>query len=136
MTTGGKSWWDSITEGYARSVAKRTSRRSFIGSLGAMLVGASVVPLLPVARGAGAGNDKAKHVNDPTSCDYWRHCAIDGYLCGCCGGSENSCPPGTEMSAVTWVGTCHNPIDGKDYVVSYNDCCGKSTCGRCMCNRN
>jgi methylamine dehydrogenase light chain len=122
-----------------------------MGSLGAILVGASTLPLLPVARGAtppeggrtssgkAAGDtagDKAKHVNDPTSCDYWRHCAIDGYLCGCCGGSENSCPPGTQMSAITWVGTCHNPIDGKDYVVSYNDCCGKATCGRCLCNRN
>jgi methylamine dehydrogenase light chain len=130
-------WLDSISEGSARSLAKRTSRRSVIGSLGALLVGASAIPLLPVARAADKpADDKAKHVNDPTSCDYWRHCAIDGYLCGCCGGSENSCPPGTEMSPVTWVGTCHNPVDGKDYVVSYNDCCGKSTCGRCLCNRN
>ncbi len=153
-------WLDSVFEGSARSLAKRTSRRGFIGSLGAVLVGASSLPLLPVARGAtppdpprpgGASNapasakpgaaapapaDKAKRVNDPTSCDYWRHCAIDGYLCGCCGGSENTCPPGTQMSAVTWVGTCHNPIDGKDYVISYNDCCGKATCGRCLCNRN
>jgi methylamine dehydrogenase light chain len=144
-------WLDSLVEGSARSLAKRTSRRGFIGSLGAILVGASTLPLLPVARGAsppagsgaftgkaagGPTDDKAKHVNDPTSCDYWRHCAIDGYLCGCCGGAENSCPPGTEMSAITWVGTCHNPNEGKDYVVSYNDCCGKSTCGRCLCNRN
>jgi methylamine dehydrogenase light chain len=134
-------WLDSVIEGSARSLAKRTSRRGFIGSLGAVLVGTSALPLLPVARGAQPVpvhpvDDKAKHVNDPTSCDYWRHCAIDGYLCGCCGGSENTCPPGTEMSAVTWVGTCHNPTDGKDYVVSYNDCCGKSTCGRCFCNRN
>ncbi|MFL6601203.1 MAG: methylamine dehydrogenase light chain [Steroidobacteraceae bacterium] len=158
-------WFDSLTEDSARSLAKRTSRRGFIGSLGAMLVGASALPLLPVARGAASpeaskppagksagtpadpagkpakpagdsAGDKAKHLNDATSCDYWRHCAIDGYLCGCCGGSENSCPPGTEMSAITWVGTCHNPIDGKDYVISYNDCCGKATCGRCLCNRN
>ena len=144
-------WLDSLTECSARALAKRTSRRGFIGSLGAILVGVSTIPLLPVARGAsppgtsgpptgkapgGPADDKAKHVNDPTSCDYWRHCAIDGYLCGCCGGSENSCPPGTEMSAITWVGTCHNPADGRDYVVSYNDCCGKSTCGRCLCNRN
>jgi methylamine dehydrogenase light chain len=34
------------------------------------------------------------------------------------------------------VGTCKNPNDGKSYVVSYNDCCGASTCGRCPCNRN
>jgi methylamine dehydrogenase light chain len=46
------------------------------------------------------------------------------------------CPPGTDMSSVTWIGTCHNPSDGKDYVISYNDCCGKSSCGRCFCNRN
>ena len=46
------------------------------------------------------------------------------------------CPPGTDMSPVTWIGTCHNPSDGKDYVISYNDCCGKSSCGRCFCNRN
>ena len=156
-------WLDSLTEVSARSMAKRTSRRSLLASLGALLVGASALPLLPVARGAtaaekeaagkdgsrsrgpgaqsGAGTQadakaKSAGVNDPTSCDYWRHCAIDGYLCGCCGGSQNSCPPGTEMSAVTWVGTCHNPTDGKDYVVSYNDCCGKATCGRCLCNRN
>ena len=73
---------------------------------------------------------------DPLSCDYWRHCAIDGYLCGCCGGSVNSCPPGTEISPVSWIGTCTNPVDGNNYVISYNDCCGKSTCGRCFCNTN
>ncbi len=142
-------WLDRLTEVSARTMARRLSRRSVLASLGAVLVGASTVPLLPVARGAdqsgakkadAAGKPdaagKTDAVNDPTSCEYWRHCAIDGYLCGCCGGSQNTCPPGTEMSAVTWVGTCHNPADGKDYVVSYNDCCGKSTCGRCLCNRN
>jgi methylamine dehydrogenase light chain len=85
---------------------------------------------------ANSNKSQADNSQDPASCDYWRHCAIDGYLCGCCGGSQNSCPPGTTQSAVTWVGTCHNPADGRDYVVSYNDCCGKSTCGRCLCNRN
>ena len=40
-----------------------------------------------------------------------------------------SCPPGTSPSAVSWVGTCHNPLDGKDYLISYNDCCGKTACG-------
>ena len=73
---------------------------------------------------------------DPESCDYWRYCAIDGFLCSCCGGSPNSCPPGTEMSPITWIGTCQNPADGKSYVVSYNDCCGRTTCGQCLCQRN
>ena len=40
------------------------------------------------------------------------------------------------MSPVTWIGTCRNPEDGKDYVISYNDCCGKSVCGRCACMRH
>ena len=44
--------------------------------------------------------------------------------------------PGTEMAPMTWVGTCKNPADGRDYIIAYNDCCGKSTCNRCMCNRN
>ena len=26
--------------------------------------------------------------------------------------------------------------DGKDYIISYNDCCGKTSCGNCFCNRN
>ena len=130
-------WLDSLTEQSTRHMARRTSRRSLLASIGTMLVGASVLPLLPVARGAAAAEKEAKPgVDDPSSCDYWRHCAIDGFLCNCCGGSQSACPPGTEMSLVTWVGTCHNPADGKDYAISYNDCCGKSTCGRCLCNRN
>ena len=26
--------------------------------------------------------------------------------------------------------------DGKHYLVSYNDCCGAASCGRCFCNEN
>ena len=61
---------------------------------------------------------------------------MDGFLCSCCGGTHTACPPGTIVSAITWVGTCRNPADGRDYIISYNDCCGKSSCGRCLCNRN
>jgi len=135
-------WLDRLTEGSVRAVARRTSRRSVLAGLGTILVGAAAVPLLPVARGAEvkAGKPAPKPTSgdpgDPATCEYWRHCAIDGFLCSCCGGSQTTCPPGTEMSAVTWIGTCHNPADGKDYVISYNDCCGKSQCGRCFCNRN
>jgi methylamine dehydrogenase light chain len=136
-------WLDKITEDSVRAVARRTSRRSLLGGLGTLLVGVAALPLLPVARGAdaAAGGKKrtagtAADPGDPAACDYWRHCAIDGFLCSCCGGTQTSCPPGTEMSAITWIGTCHNPGDGKDYVISYNDCCGKTGCGRCFCNRN
>ncbi len=101
-------------ERWARDLARRVSRRRFLGSIGALLCGAATMPLLPVARGetprpaAGGATDPG----DPQTCEYWRHCAIDGFLCSCCGGSVQSCPPGTEASAVTWVGTCHNPGDG------------------------
>jgi methylamine dehydrogenase light chain len=40
------------------------------------------------------------------------------------------------MSPITWIGTCRNPADNKDYIISYNDCCGKHICGLCFCHRN
>jgi methylamine dehydrogenase light chain len=124
--------YDSIVERWSRSLAKVSGRRSALKSLGALLVGAAAVPLLPVSR----ANAAVKENGDPGACDYWRYCAIDGFLCACCGGTVTACPPGTEPATITWVGTCRNAADGKDYIVSYNDCCGKSSCGRCQCNRN
>ncbi len=127
----------------ARRLARRTSRRSFLTRLGALLVGGAALPLLPVARAGAASRapapgepDPATAPGDPMECGYWRHCAVDGFLSSCCGGTQSSCPPGTEMSPITWLGTCRNPVDGKEYVISYNDCCGKSICGRCFCKRN
>lgn len=138
-----RSWLDRIAERGTRGLARHTSRRSLLARLGAVLVGGAAFPLLPVARAAEESRLPAPsdaglpgETGDPSHCTYWRHCAIDGFLCSCCGGSQNACPPGTEMSPVTWIGTCRHPSDGKDYVISYNDCCGKATCGRCMCNRN
>lgn len=132
---------DRWTEGFARGLARGTSRRSVLARLGTWLVGAAALPLLPVARdyadAAGVPDDAriAGAAGDPTKCDYWRHCAIDGFLCACCGGTQSSCPPGTEMSLITWIGTCKNPGDGKDYLISYNDCCGSTLCMRCRCTR-
>ena len=130
-------WLDDITEGAVRGVAQRTSRRGFLGKLAGLVAGsAAAVPLLPVARGDEHANPFPNEEGDPNSCDYWRYCATDGFLCGCCGGSPNTCPPGTEMSPITWIGTCENPVDGVAYIISYNDCCGKSSCGNCLCQRN
>ena len=132
---------DKAAEGSGRTLARRTARRSFLSRLGTVLVGAAAFPLLPVARGAQTSTGTADTGNpadpgDPQSCDYWRYCGISGFLCSCCGGSQSSCPPGTEVSPITWIGTCQNPADGKEYVISYNDCCGKSGCGRCQCHRD
>jgi mono/diheme cytochrome c family protein len=40
------------------------------------------------------------------------------------------------MSPITWIGTCFNPADERHYIISYNDCCGGTACGRCGCHRN
>ncbi len=128
---------DKLTERFSRRVARNTSRRGLLGLFGATMVGAASLPLLPVARADNHGkSESVPETGDDQACDYWRYCAIDGFLCTCCGGSVNTCPPGTEMSPITWIGTCTNPVDGKNYVISYNDCCGKSGCGNCLCNRN
>ncbi|MBP20330.1 MAG: methylamine dehydrogenase (amicyanin) light chain [Gammaproteobacteria bacterium] len=126
-------WLDTRTNEGARMLARRSSRRGFLGKLSTVMVGASVLPLLPVSRAF--GNEGLEEMGDPESCDYWRYCALGGFLCSCCGGSVTSCPPGAEASPITWVGTCRNPVDNKDYLISYNDCCGKATCQRCFCHR-
>ena len=138
--------FDQWIEQRARALARGAGRRSFLSRTGRVLLGAaglSALPILPVARATehaarvpAPPENIAGPEGDPKRCEYWRHCAIDGFACACCGGSATACPPGSEMSPVTWVGTCRNPADGKDYLISYNDCCGKGLCGRCQCNRN
>jgi methylamine dehydrogenase light chain len=130
---------DKFVESLTRAVAQRTSRRSFLARLGKVILGAAAIPLLPVdrvARNANAADEKKsarKNVNDDLTCDYWKYCAIDGFLCTCCGGDSHDCPPGAAPSPTSWVGTCHNPGDNRDYIVSYRDCCGKAMCGKCLC---
>lgn len=141
------NWFDRLTETLARDTARTTSRRSVLAGISTLLLGGTAIPLLPVARAASSGVEAYPGVGvqntgnpedpgNPADCDYWRYCGIDGFLCSCCGGTQNACPPGTEMSPLTWIGTCQNPADGKSYIISYNDCCGKTSCGRCLCNRN
>jgi len=149
------SLFDDLSEHSARKVAQQTSRRGFLGRLGSLIVGGAAIPLLPVERASAASAAPAKtdsdngypgvasqapvqpgEEGDPTSCDYWRYCGTGGPLCACCGGSANACPPGSEMSPLSWIGTCRNPADGKNYIISYNDCCGQPKCKRCQCSRN
>lgn len=132
---------DRFAERGTRQVASKTGRRSFLTGVGKILVASAfTLPVLPFDRttSALAADDSRKKKAEPTDtdCDYWRYCSVDGFLCTCCGGTKTSCPPGTTPSAVSWVGTCRNPADGRDYLVSYNDCCGKTSCGRCFCNTN
>lgn len=137
---------DRLTERLTRGLARRTSRRSLLTRLGAALVAAPLFPLLPVVRGATPPAAKDRQLTDfernaqtkdPAQCDYWRHCAIDGVLCGCCGGGLHTCPPGAVPSPSAWIGTCRNPDDGLSYLIAYRDCCGKSVCSvkeNCFCD--
>ena len=114
---------DRTVEAGARTSARTHGRRSFLTKAGGALVGVAVSPVLPFDRRAHAATADAAE----DACEYWKHCALDGNLCSTSGGSLTSCPPGSEASAVSWVGTCRNPDDDKDYLVSYNDCCGKAS---------
>jgi len=133
--------FDDWISQWGRGLARRTSRRSLLAGLGTALVGTAAVPLLPVSRSgarepAPGEPDPSTPVGDSENCAYWRYCAVDGFLASCCGGTHTSCPPGAQMAPVTWLGTCRNPADGVEYVISYNDCCGKNPCGKCFCRRD
>jgi methylamine dehydrogenase light chain len=133
-----KSSFDQLGERVTRKLAAFTSRRNFLSRLGVSLLAAPLLPLLPVARVSAADGvpkpdnrtDFERHAQakDPNKCNYWRYCAIDGILCGCCGGGVHTCPPGAEPSPISWIGTCLNPEDGRSYVIAYRDCCGKPAC--------
>ncbi len=134
---------DGIVERLTRRVAQRTSRRSFLVRLGKLALGGAMLPLLPIDRVTGKAHAQgyneehaAGEGGGETSCDYWRYCAFDGFLCSCCGGSITECPAGTVASPTAWVGTCKHPSDGRAYIVAYRDCCGKAQCDRCMCDNN
>ncbi len=134
-----RSGIDRAAEFLARRIAAASSRRSLLARLGAWTVAAPLFPLLPVGRVQAAPMraptpfGAAAQSTDDTQCNYWRYCAIDGYLCTGCGGGVHSCPPGTVPSPTSWIGTCFNPADSKSYLVAYRDCCGQDACAQSMC---
>ena len=127
--------FDKTVEANVRTSARAFGRRSFLATTGTVIAGAAAgLPVLPFDRRASAA-EPPEDMADP--CGYWRHCAIDGFLCEQSGSSITTCPAGSSTSAVSWVGTCANPDDGKNYLISYNDCCGKpAVFGATFCNNN
>lgn len=136
-----KKRFDDLVDAFTRSIAQLTSRRSFLARLGVTVGGgAALLPLLPVDRRLGGNDAKAMdregwlpQTISEGECNYWRHCALDGQICACCGGGLTTCPPGTTLSPSSWVASCVNPEDGQSYLIAYRDCCNKSICPRCGC---
>jgi methylamine dehydrogenase light chain len=126
---------------------ERAARRSSVSRRSA-LVGSAVcwsalaftLPVLPFDRIArpppaarGGGKKKAPHVTTATT--------------GATARSTASCAPAAaarhrparpEPKSPRCPGSAPAATrqDGKDYLISYNDCCGKTACGRCLCNTN
>ena len=87
-------WFDKFFENKTRNIARTSSRRSFLSNVGKAVVGVSVIPALPVAKAASGGAPAGAHYpgvspqtsgsdgdpGDPTTCEYWRYCGIDGFL--------------------------------------------------------
>ncbi|MFN7173736.1 MAG: methylamine dehydrogenase light chain [Thermaurantiacus tibetensis] len=134
---------DRLAERLTRLLASRLSRRNIVSRLGVALTAAPALPLLPYGRASAETAEaeltdiqKDAQTKDDTRCTYWRYCAISGSLCTCCGGTTSRCPPGSEPSLTSWIGTCRNPDDGRFYVIAYRDCCGMAACGRCRCSQH
>jgi methylamine dehydrogenase light chain len=101
---------DRLSERLVRKLARNTSRRSLLSKLGGALVAAPVFPLLPVARAAGQAPlsdfERRAQTKDGNKCDYWRHCALDGIICGCCGGGSSrgsTARVGTSSGECWWL---------------------------------
>jgi methylamine dehydrogenase light chain len=146
---------------FTRRLSERTSRRSAISRFARWtmgITGVAMVASLPVTRDPkasaqsstspsptapsggteafGEGDDLLPTYDgkDPTKCDYWRWCNMDGTPCtSCAGGGIATCAPGSKPGAEYWVGCCTNPADGKTYLIAYYDCCGAPGCSTTYC---
>jgi len=80
---------DLLFERSTRRLADTTSRRKLLARMGSLMVAGAALPLLlpldRTSKALAADNPKAGDPGDPNSCDYWRYCSIDGFLCSCCG---------------------------------------------------
>ncbi len=129
------NWLDNwITKG-TRRVARNTSRRDFLSRFGVALVGGAAQCRCCRLRARMRRKQRARRNRRRTAIRSAANTGATARSTDSCAAvaaaPTNSCPPGTEPSPVTWIGTCRNPVDGKDYIISYNDCCGK-TCVRSL----
>ncbi len=112
---------ESVVTRLGAWIAARSSRRSFLGRVAAVLVGELGLVLLPVDRRAYATGLSNINCTSP----LW--CGMSGYPCSTCtGGSTNACPSGSQMGISSWTACC--PGFGSGYrCVTYCDCCSTTS---------
>jgi methylamine dehydrogenase light chain len=133
--------FDEVTTKALTSLAERISRRNMLARLGNFtlaLMGASVIPLLPVDRVMRTANGQTT-----LGCGAWQLCGIYGRLCSNCNcpsGTAQSCPRCTHQGS-EWQSCCpvrdgNNQPTGERRTVRYIDCCGQQGDPNCNGNAN
>lgn len=121
---------DHLMKNITIAAAHRISRRSFLTSLGKLMLasaGASILDTLPADRRVQAHSD--------WNCTDWKWCNMNGYPCACRGGSNTTCPDDDcNWGGNPWTGCCWNPSDGCWYTISYYDCCGTCSASPATCD--
>lgn len=107
---------DGRTQAFGVKLATRASRRGFLARVGkvalVLATGSVASPILPV-------NRMVEHVAASPNCYDGVNCGMQGHPCDCCGGSQYSCPSGTNQGT-SWYACCY--VAGCQ-LISYTDCC-------------
>ena len=116
------SFPDRAMEQVTRAVARRTNRRSLLGTLSRMvlgILGVEVLPILPVDRRA-LGSVAGGTAQVPE----WQKCGAYGYLCETCDKRSNECPNnlGCAQDSQSWSACCYDDFS-VGWTIEYYDCC-------------
>ena len=115
---------DRILEHMCRTLAGRSTRRSFLGRAAQVLMGAVGVELVAALPFEPPGQQAAVVAQD------WRYCGAYGWLCSGVAGMTNDtscdntgCQTGTSgPGPYMWMACCTNPATGASVYVEYHDC--------------
>ena len=133
--------FDDTTKDVMHRLSARLSRRSLLDRLGRAtlyVLGASVVPLLPIDRVLRSANGQ-----ELVGCSDWQLCGIGGRLCNSCtcGTANNQACPACTNQGSLWTACC--PVltgtgqpTGERRTVEYIDCCGQNGDPQCTGDSN
>jgi len=81
---------------------------------------------------AGAQPTPTPNPNDDLTCDYWKYWRSTATCVRAAAAVLTTARPARRPRPPRGLYVRH-PADGKDYIVSYRDCCGKPRAGDCLC---